>query len=282
MSDQTSPAARTLTRAGGGPDGPGASGSGAARPRARTGRPGLARLTAVELRKLTDTRAGRWLLAAIAAACAVLAGVQLATADAADQSFELFFLGTLLPIGLLLPVLGILTVTSEWSQRTALTTFALVPVRSRVVVAKLAAGVVAALGSVGASLVIAAAANLIAIALGGDGGWQLGSAAVLGNAVVLQLINVTMGLAFGALLLNTPLAIVAYFLLPTAWTVLGGMVDWLATAAQWLDFSLTMEPMLAGATLSGEQWAQLGTTTAAWVVLPLVVGLARVLRSEVA
>ena len=40
-------------------------------------------------------------------------------------------------MSLILPVLGILLVTSEWSQRTGLTTFALVPQRERVIVAKL-------------------------------------------------------------------------------------------------------------------------------------------------
>ena len=90
-----------------------------------------------------------------------------------------------------------------------------------------------------------------------------------------------MGIAFGMLLLNTPLAIVSYFVLPTVWTVLGGMVSGLATAAKWLDFSLTMAPVLAGVTLTGQQWAQLGTTTVAWVMLPLLIGALRVVRAEV-
>ena len=33
--------------------------------------------------------------------------------------------------------------------------------------------------------------------------------------------------------------------------------------------------------MSGEQWAQLGTSTLIWVVLPFVVGMVRVLRAEV-
>jgi len=243
----------------------------------------VARLTAVELRKLVDTRSGAWLLAAIVLACAVVAVVQLLAVDAAAHRFELFFLGTLLPIGILLPVLGILAVTGEWSQRTAMATFALVPVRRRVVVAKLAAGVAVAILSLGASALVAAVANLTAIATGPDGagGWEL-RGAVLGSAAVMQIVNVAMGIAFGMMLLNTPLAIVAYFALPTVWSVLGGMVAWLETAARWLDFTLTMAPIVQGATLTGQQWAQLGTTTAAWVVVPLAVGMLRVVRAEVA
>ena len=246
-------------------------------------RPSLAGLTAVELRKLVDTRSGASLLAAIVLACAVVAVVQLLAVDPAAHGFELFFLGTLLPVGILLPVLGILAATCEWSQRTALTTFALVPVRRRVVVAKLAAGAVVAVLSVGASALVAAVANLVAVATGPDagGGWALGGA-VLWSAAVMQLINVAMGIAFGMMLLNTPLAIVTYFVLPTVWSVLGGMVAWLETAARWLDFTLTMAPIVQGATLTGQQWAQLGTTTAAWVVVPLAVGMLRVVRAEVA
>ena len=41
---------------------------------------------------------------------------------------------------MLLPIVGILLVSSEWSQRTALITFTLVPQRMRVMSAKLAAG----------------------------------------------------------------------------------------------------------------------------------------------
>lgn len=162
--------------------------------RPHPGRPSLARLTAVELRKLVDTRSGAWLLAAIVLSCAVVAAVQLVAVDAAAHRFELFFLGTLAPIGILLPVLGILAATSEWSQRTALATFALVPVRRRVVVAKLAAGAVVAILSLGASALVAAAANLIAVATGpgGGGGWALG-ASLRWSAVVMQLINVAMG-----------------------------------------------------------------------------------------
>lgn len=249
-------------------------------PATRPGRPSLARLTTVELRKLVDTRAGVWLLVAILLSCAVIATVQLSTLEAELRRFEVFFLGTLLPIGILLPVLGILTVTSEWSQRTALTTFALVPVRSRVVLAKLAAGAVVALASLGASGLVAAVANLVAAGTGGDAGWGI-ELSQLGAAAVMQLINVVMGIAFGMLLLNTPLAIVSYFVLPTVWTVLGGMVSWLATAAEWLDFSLTMAPILSGVTLTGQQWAQLGATTAVWVVVPLLIGVLRVVRAEV-
>ena len=102
---------------------------------------------------------------------------------------------------MLLPVLGVLSVTSEWSQRTAMTTFALVPGRGRVVGAKLLAGAVAAVLAVVAGLAFATLANLVGMALGGAGDWNV-TATSIAMAVLFQLLNVLMGAAFGLLFLS--------------------------------------------------------------------------------
>ncbi|MBQ0994559.1 ABC transporter permease [Micromonospora sp. H61] len=243
-------------------------------------RPSLLRLTGVELRKLVDTRAGRWLLITIGLIAAVVVTLQLIYADEADQTFGNFFVPSLLPVGVLLPVLGILSITSEWSQRTALTTYALVPRRERVVTAKLVAVMVAALGSVLASLALAAVGTLVASATGGAGTWQLDGSLIL-NAVILQVTGVLMGAAFGLLLLNPPLAIVGYFLLPTVWGVLGEMVRPLRGPSEWLDTSKTMEPLFSSDALSGEQWGRIVVSLLVWMVLPLAAGLFRTMRREV-
>src|SRR5690349_18996390 len=91
------------------------------RPRSRTGI-SLLTLTRVELRKLADTRSGLWLLIAIALAAAGTAAILLTAGDAGEQNFAGLFVFGLVPGSVLLPVLGILSMTSEWSQRTALTT----------------------------------------------------------------------------------------------------------------------------------------------------------------
>ena len=93
-------------------------------------RPGLGRLVAVELRKMVDTRAGFWLQAAMVALTALVVVVRLLVGDAAHHTLQSVLDVGLQPAAVLLPVLGILLVTSEWSQRTGLITFALVPVRS--------------------------------------------------------------------------------------------------------------------------------------------------------
>jgi ABC-2 type transport system permease protein len=99
--------------------------------------PTLGRLVAVELRKMIDTRAGFWLLVSNALIAVASVVVRLIWSPAEEQTLAHFFSATVEATSVLLPVLGILAVTSEWSQRTALTTFTLVPRRERVIAAKL-------------------------------------------------------------------------------------------------------------------------------------------------
>ncbi|MEU8661609.1 ABC transporter permease [Actinoplanes philippinensis] len=239
----------------------------------------LARLTLVELRKLADTRAGMWLLIVIGFATVATSAILLGWADDSEITFTALYTFGLMPSAALLPVLGILSVTSEWSQRTALATFTLVPARARVLLAKVAAGALIAVAATAATAILAAGANLIAPAVGGDGSWSLDSS-LIWQSLLLQVIFVLMGNAFGALLLNTPLAIVVYFALPTVWSILGGSIRALADASKWLDLNVTSQAMTEADMTSGE-WARLGVSVAVWVVLPLVLGAARVLRREV-
>lgn len=242
-------------------------------------RPSLARLVAVEARKLADTRAGLWLLVVIVLCTVAITAVQVAVLPAGEQTFPVFLEPTLLPAGVLLPVLGILSVTAEWSQRTALTTFALVPARHRVVAAKLLAVVGAALLSVLVSVAVAAGATLVASLTGGAGTWSVPVALLL-HAAVFQVVNVLLGVGFGLLLGNTPLAVVSYFVVPTIWSVLGMMVRTLRDAAQWLDLAVTTMP-LTTAEVTGGQWARLGVSLLVWLAVPIAVGLVRTIRREV-
>src|SRR5436190_14892223 len=98
----------------------------------RDERPGLSRLTLVELRKMTDTRAGFWLQLAVVGLTLAIAGLILGFGNDTDQSLEQMLKATIQPSANLLPVIGILLVSSEWSQRTAQVTFTLVPRRMRV------------------------------------------------------------------------------------------------------------------------------------------------------
>jgi ABC-type transport system involved in multi-copper enzyme maturation permease subunit len=240
----------------------------------------LSRLVLVELRKLADTRSGMWLLIVIGLASVATGLTLVLAAPDAEQDFNAFFTFAQLPAGILLPVLGILAMTSEWSQRTALTTFTLVPQRGRVITAKLAAAVVIAIVAAASTLAFGAAFNLIAGATGGDGSWTIAWQVIV-QCVALQVLFVLMGSAFGALLMNSPVAIVTFFALPMVWTILGETIRSLKTAAGWLDINLTTAPLTEGAMDAG-QWGRLGVSAAVWVLLPLILGTVRVLRREVA
>ena len=241
----------------------------------RDARPGLGRLTLVELRKMTDTRAGFWLQLAIAALTIFVVVAIAIWADPEDQTFEMVLSSAIQPASILGPVVGVLLVSSEWSQRTAQITFGLVPLRGRVIAAKLLAGlswcVVAFALSVAASAVSAAVA-------GADGAWDV-TAALLFQDIVYMVISVVGGIAFGAALLASAPAIVLYFVLPIAWAFAGNL-SFLKGAAGWLDSSRTTDTMTFEV-LSGEEWARVATTVALWVIVPLLIGLWRILKGEV-
>src|SRR3954465_10751906 len=177
-------------------------------------RPGLGRLVAVELRKMVDTRAGFWLQVAIVALTVVVVVVRLLVGDATDHTFQSVLDAGLQPAAILLPVLGILLVTSEWSQRTGLITFALVPVRSRVLGAKLIASLVLALAMLVMALGVIAAGVLIA-SPGVEGAWS-GAAPLIGQSAVYLTTGMVVGVALGAILLTPTPAIVLRFAVPMA------------------------------------------------------------------
>jgi ABC-2 type transport system permease protein len=236
-------------------------------------RAGMPRLTRLELRKMADTRSGFWLLLIIELLAAAIVAITVIAGEAKDQNFHDLFKGTLWVVSLLLPVLGILSVTSEWGQRTGLTTFALVPERGRVIGAKLLAAAGLALYAVVACLITAAIGNAFA-----GGSWDLPLHAVAHGAL-FELISVLIGVAFGLVFLHSALAIVLYFMLPTAWAILFETIHALDKPADWLDTSRTFAPLVDGG-MTGTAWAQLGTSVALWLGAFLLAGLWRLRRAE--
>jgi ABC-2 type transport system permease protein len=238
----------------------------------------LGRLTRVELRKLVDTRASRWLLIAIGVITAAAIVIFFFAADRSDRTFLNFIGFAATPQGFLLPVLGILLVTSEWSQRTALATFTLVPVRGRVLAAKVIAALVAGLIAIAVAVAVAVLAT---VAGGADNAWANIGIDDFAKFCLLQISGVLQGLAFGLLFLNSAAAIVTFFVLPTVFSIVANVWDALRDAAPWIDLATAQTPLFAGTNLSTEEWWQLASTTVIWVVLPFAVGLVRVLRAEV-
>jgi ABC-type transport system involved in multi-copper enzyme maturation permease subunit len=241
----------------------------------------FSRLLRVELRKLVDTRAGFWLLIAIGLITVAVIGVFLFVADPDQLTFLNFVGATATPQSILLPVLGILAVTAEWSQRTGLVTFTLEPSRIRIAVAKLVAVTLVGLLAVGVALGVAAISNVAGMVfMDGAGTWNVGAAGVR-DFFALQLIGIVQGFAFGMLLMNTAAAIVLYYVIPIAWNVLFSMVGALEQVAPWLDLNTAMAPTFEQQTLKSGDWAHIAVSGTIWVLLPLALGLIRLLRREV-
>lgn len=244
-------------------------------------RPSLLRLTKVELRKSYNTRAGFWLLATIAAFTLLILILSFLAFEERDQRFDTLSQIMQVPTSFLLPVVGILLVTSEWSQRSALTTFTLTPNRWRIVAAKALALTFLTLAAIAITYVGAAIGTAITSpAEAWDGGLSN-----VHNVIAVQLGGSFVGFGFALLFLNSPLAIVLYFVLPTVWMILANTIPGFDEFAEWLNYNETSSALLPagedGETVSGKDWAQYGTSLVMWLVLPLAVGLARLRRAEV-
>lgn len=238
----------------------------------------LGRLVKVEMRKMVDTRAGLWLIIAIVAITALITVIFMLTADEGDRTFVNFMGIMATPQGFLLPVLGILLVTQEWSQRTGMVTFTLEPHRGKVIGAKVVAALVFGLLAVALALVIAVLGTAVS---GGPDAWGNFGSDDVGKYTLLQVTGVLQGLAFGLIFLNSAAAIVTYFVLPIAFSIVASLWSALSDIAPWVDLGTSQQPLFTGTSMSGEEWAQLATGTLIWVVLPFVAGLIRVLRAEV-
>ena len=243
-----------------------------------TTRPPMSRLLKVELRKMVDTRAGMWLMIAMGAITVVATTIFGLAGHDRDRTFANFMQFAGAPQGILLPVLGILLVTQEWSQRTAMVTFTLEPHRSRTLAAKVYA---ALLLGVAAFAIAVAVAVLATVVFGGTDPWREVGAIDFLKFGILQVTGILQGLAFGLLLLNSAAAVVLYFVLPTAFSILFNTVPALKDSAPWIDFGTAQGPLGDPGNLSGKEWAQLAITGTIWVIVPFLAGLWRMLRAEV-
>jgi ABC-2 type transport system permease protein len=238
----------------------------------------------VELRKAFDTRSGFWLLAGIAAAGVIATGAVLAFAHDRDLTYDNFAGAIGVPMTILLPVVAILAVTGEWSQRAGLTTFTLVPHRGRVIRAKYVVTVLIGVASMALALAVGAVGNIVATGIKGiDTTWDLSPTSIL-YIVGADLIGMTIGFMLGVVTRNSAGAIVGYFsywfVVPTLSMVLAANQSWFEKAQPWVDFNFDQGKLYDGG-FTGTDWTQLAVTGTFWLVLPLAFGLWRVLRAEV-
>jgi len=240
----------------------------------------FSRMVSVEIRKMADTRAGIWLLGLTVLVTAAFMIIFFFVADSDERIFGNFIGIAATPQGFVLPVLGILLITSEWGQRTAMVTFALEPSRSKVIVAKVAAALIFGLAAFVAAVALGSLGTLLGGAEGGFDNLKLSTFLLF---LGLQILSVMQGLAYGLIFLNTPAAIVTFFVLPIASSIIFSVVPALQDSAPWLDLGTAQQPLFelgAGGEITGEQLAHLGTTSLIWIILPFAIGLVRVMRAE--
>ena len=138
--------------------------------------------------------------------------------------------------------------------------------------------------SIGVALAIGALGNIVGSTIAGvDTVWDI-SGQQIGYLVFANVLNLLIGFMLGVLIRNSPGAIVGFvvysFVLPTLSLVLGNFQQWWEDLRPWLDFNWAQGELYDGS-LTGAEWAHLGTSGVIWLVVPLIVGLVMVMRSEV-
>jgi ABC-2 type transport system permease protein len=244
----------------------------------------MSRVIAVELRKMFDTRSGFWLLASIGIASVLATGATILFAPEDAQTYEAFATAVGFPMAVILPMIAILAVTSEWSQRSGLTTFTLVPSRGRVIAAKAIGAAGIGVVSMFVALGVGALGNVVGTALSGaPTTWNI-QPMEFANIVLANVLGMAVGFMLGVLIRNSAAAIVGYFVyslvLPTMFAMLAAFQDWFRDLQPWVDFNFA-QTRLFDADLTAEHWAQLGVSGLFWLVLPLTIGLLMLRRSEV-
>jgi ABC-type transport system involved in multi-copper enzyme maturation permease subunit len=244
----------------------------------------LGRVVRVELRKMFNTRSGFWLLASIVIVALLTMVGTVLFAPNADLTYYTFAKAIGFPMTVVLPIIAILSITGEWSQRTGLTTFTLVPHRRRVLLAKTVSSLVVGAAAMLFALAVGVIGNVAGTAIAGtDLVWDV-SAAEGVNIVLGSLLCLLTGTMLGMLIRSSAGALVAYFVialaLPTVAGIMAGTDAGFRDLQPWVDVNYARSFLFEG-TLTTEQWANVAVTTATWLVLPALVGLRIVMRSEV-
>ncbi|MDN5757588.1 MAG: ABC transporter permease [Tomitella sp.] len=243
----------------------------------------MSRLVRVELRKMFDTRSGFWLMVSMAILAVVATIAVIIFADENNLDYGSFSTAIGVPMAVLLPIMAILAVTSEWSQRTGLTTFTLVPDRGRVIGAKGITAILVGIVSMVIAMAIGAIGNLIGPVIRGvDITWGVSIGQVF-TIILANVLGLLIGFMLGVLIRNSPGAIVAYFVysfvVPTIFGALAASQGWFENLQPWVDFNFSQTQLFDSPT--GHDWATLAVSSVIWLIIPLAIGVRSVMRSEV-
>jgi ABC-type transport system involved in multi-copper enzyme maturation permease subunit len=244
------------------------------------------RVTKVELRKMFNTRSGFWLIASIAISAVLATAGVILWAPEGQLTYSTFATAIRFPVVIILPLIAILAVTSEWSQRTGLTTFTLMPHRGRIITAKAISSVLIAIAAMALTFAVGALGNLLGAAVTGSTlVWDVTLTQCL-YYVLGMVLSLLIGFMLGVLIRSSTGAIVAYFILtflvPTVLGLLATSQQWFHDLQPWVDIQFAQAGLFVfDQSLTAEQWAQIAVTGLTWLVVPMAVGLWFVMRAEV-
>lgn len=242
------------------------------------------RLLRVEGRKLHDTRAPKVLLIITVVTSVLLAVAIPWIARASQRDSSSLQWGTAVTLvellgGTLVPIVGLMLVTSEWSQRSALTTFLIEPRRERVLAAKM----LVALGLALAYAVMTSALTALALLFAEHSLhvvtlWP--SVGTVLRVLLSGLVQMAFAVAMGMLLMNPAAAIVTVLFLPQLFTLLALIpVHAVTTLIDWLALAMA-DSRLATGDFSDHGVLKTLVAVLVWVALPLALGTRRQLRAE--
>ena len=248
----------------------------------------FSRVLAYEFRKSVSTRASRWTLAtAIAgtiATAAILYLSLLLTDFDTTQHFTWIqlahsttdsFLGIAEISKILFSLFLILMVTTDWTNRSIMTTYTLTPRRGWVLSAQLIVALtyIAAFWALHLGLG-ALVAGLLSPSQNVDINWSVTLWDVVG-LLVGNLGYPMFALAMGIAIMSVPAAIVAWVMLD----VLMNVFLTISEAGQW---SYLIAALRTAATdpNTATNWAHVATSAVLWLAVPAVIGIWRSLRRE--
>ncbi len=244
----------------------------------------FSRVVSVELRKMFDTRSGFWLMMSVAITATLATGAVILWAPDSELTYDTFAAAIGFPMSVILPMVAILSVTSEWSQRSGLTTFTLLPHRGRVIGAKAVATVIVGVTSMVVAMAIGAVGNIVGTAITGTPRVWDDSVQHLALIVLANVLGMLIGFTLGVVIRNSAGAIVGYFVftlvLPTLSGLLAANAAWWHDAQAWVDFNFAQGALFNGE-MAAKDWAHIATASGIWLVIPLAVGLTLLMRSEV-
>jgi hypothetical protein len=151
-------------------------------------------------------------------------------------------------------------------------------------VAKALSACLVALAATGVAFAVGALGNLAGAAMAGITPVWDQDLADVGYFALGSISLMLVGFTLGALIRNSAGAVVAYmvyaFVAPGLLAFLAFSQEWFRDLRPWTDLKHNQDALLNGG-LSGEQWSQLAVTTTVWLVLPLVIAVFTLRRSEV-